>query len=131
MILEIPAGTVVLSPENTPQYENYNPYYHTVDPDVVGTLAGTPAPPEGTTIVRAYQMGPNGISFKYHDATLAANYKAGDAPQGKTIVWAFYDEDAQSWTELETAGYVAAGNVVPNSAACRTGHFTYFALIAK
>ena len=98
---------------------------------MVATEAGTPAPPAGSTIVRVYQMGPNGITFEGHDATVAANYSPDDVPQGKTIVWAFYNEEAQNWVDLETAGYVAGGETVPNSAACRTGHFTYFALIAK
>jgi hypothetical protein len=76
-------------------------------------------------------MGPDDISFKGNDAIIAVNYDADNIPQGKTLVWAFYDEDAGSWTELETAGYVAAGDIIPDSVACRTGHFTYFALIAK
>jgi hypothetical protein len=131
LTVEIPAGTLVLGPDGTPAYQHYSRYFHTVDPDVVATVAGTPPAPSGGKIVRAYQLTPHGLTFKGNSATISTNYKPGDVPQGTTLTWAFYDETAGKWTDLETGGYVAAGTTVPNSAACRTTHFTYFALIAK
>jgi hypothetical protein len=131
MTLEIPAGTIVLNNAGTPEYLNYSPYYHTVNPDVVANVAGTiAAAPQGASIVRVYQLAPNGITFKGGNATVAAKYNPGDV-QGKTLTWAYYDDNAKKWVELETAGYVAAGQTVPNSLACRTANFTTLALIAK
>jgi len=124
LTLDIPRGTIVLNPDGSPAYLNR-------DPDVIGVLAGTPAPPEGAKIVRAYQLTPNGLTFSGKPATLAATYNPADVPAGTAAVWAFYDEAAGKWVDLETAGYVAGGTEVPNSVATQTSHFTYFAIIAK
>jgi hypothetical protein len=126
LTLEIPTGTVVLNPDGTPAYMN-------LDPDVFEILAGTPTPPSGATIVQAYQLLPSGIIFEGNTATLAAKYDPADVPAGKTLVWAFYDETAGKWVELETAGYVAAATGVPavDTTAAKIAHFTYFALIAR
>lgn len=122
--LNIPAGTQVLNSNGTYAYTNPNP-------DLVGTFAGTPAPPAGTTIVRAYQLSPDGIIFNNHMATLAAQYDPEKVPQGSSLIWAYYDDNAGQWVDMDTAGYVAAGVEVPNTLATATAHFTYFAILAK
>jgi hypothetical protein len=122
-ILNIPKGTQVLNRDGSYAYTNPGD-------DIVGTFAGTPAAPSGATIVRAYQLSPNGIVFKNHNATLAAKYNPADVPQGSSLIWAYYDDSAGQWVDMDTAGYVAGGVEVPNTLATTTAHFTYFAILA-
>ncbi len=131
LTFEIPAGTIVLNAAGDPQYKNYSSFYHTDNADIIVELAGTPTAPQGATIVRAYQVTPSGVIFKIHDATITAKYEPGKAPQGKSLVWAFYDEKAQKWVDLETGGVVAGGPGLSNSLSCKTSHLTYFAILAK
>ena len=120
-VLNIPQGTQVLNSDDTFAYTN----------PIVGTFAGTPAAPSGATIVRAYQLSPNGIVFKNHNATLAAKYNPADVPQGSSLIWAYYDDSAGQWINMDTAGYVAGGVEVPDTLATTTAHLTYFAILAK
>jgi len=121
--LEILAGTLVLNFDGTPTYMN-------TDPDMFTIAAGTPPPPPGHEMVVAYEFNPSGITFT-PEATLIIEYPAENMPAGSMGVIAYYDEAAGEWVDLETAGYVAAGEPVPNTLTCHTGHLTYFAVLAK
>jgi len=122
-VLNIPQGTQMLNSDGSYAYTNPGD-------DIVGTFAGTPAAPSGATIVRAYQLSPNGIVFKNHNATLAAKYNPADVPQGSSLIWAYYDDSAGQWINMDTAGYVAGGVEVPDTLATTTAHLTYFAILA-
>jgi hypothetical protein len=124
MVIEIPAGTQLLQADGTPAHVGANP-------DIIGTIAGTPEAPANASIVKAYQLTPNGITFKNNTATIAAKYNPDNAPEGKSLTWAFYDDNTGEWVDLETAGFVAGGETVPNTIATNVSHFTYFAIIAK
>jgi hypothetical protein len=124
MVIQIPEGTQLLKADGTPAQVGANP-------DVIGSVAGTPVAPAGTTIVKAYQMMPNGIVFKNHTATIAANYSKDNAPENASLTWAFYDDSSGQWVDLETAGFVAGGETVPDTVATNISHFTYFAILAK
>jgi len=121
--LFIPAGSLVLNANATPAYLNK-------DPDVSSTTAATPQPPAGYTMVAAYEFLPSGITFS-PDATLIIEYDANKVPADGVPIIAYYDEAADQWTDLETAGYVAAGAEVPNTVQAHTAHLTYFAILAK
>lgn len=44
---------------------------------------------------------------------------------------AYYNEPIGQWVELDTAGYMVAGETVPNTVFTHFDHLTYFALLAK
>lgn len=97
---------------------------------VEGALAGTPAPPEGASIVYAYQFTPSGVTFN-PAAQVVITYNPDDVPEGSVLVIAYYDEALGQWVEVDTAGYVLGGEAVPNALVGDVAHFTYFALLAK
>ncbi len=120
LTLIVPPHTLVLNPDGS------------IAQFISAVLGGTPAPPEGAKIIRDYQLTPNGITFQGNNATLYATYNPGDVPAGASLVWAYYDESAGKWVDMESGGYVAAGGeTVANTLATETSHFTYFAIIAK
>ena len=123
LTLEIPAGTLVLNADGTPAYKND-------DPDILSIRAATPLPPPGQEIVVAYEFLPSGITFS-PEASLIITYEPDKLAEGSLAIIAYYDEEAAEWMPLETAGYVAAGEVVPNTVTSRLAHMTYFAVLAK
>jgi hypothetical protein len=125
VILEIPAGTLVLNADGT------TPTYLNQDYDIVLKEAATPAAPAGYQMIAAYEAFPTGVTFS-PDARFIITYDQEKLPKDSQAVIAYYDEAAGKWEPLETAGYVAAGGIeIPNTAVSRVGHFTYFAVLAK
>jgi len=105
------------------------------------TLAGSPPPPSNAAIaghmynVNAYASRhgsrPSLITIS-PQSMIVLGYDQDKLPDNTTAVLiAYYDEQAGKWVDLETAGYVAGGEEVPNTLTSQVTHFTTFAVLAK
>jgi hypothetical protein len=116
--LRIPAGTRILNADGTPATDFQ-----------ILPAEGITAP-DGYQMVAAYQFLPSGMTFS-PDATLIVNYDPATMPEDSTPVIAYFDDTAGAWVEVETAGYVAGGIVIPNNVISQIGSGHTFAMLAK
>ncbi len=91
-----------------------------------GALIQPPVAPPQNSLVIAWEMGPNGVTFT-PAITLTVNYTESDVPSGTSeadlyIAW----WDGSQWVKLQSTVDTAA-----NTVSAQVSHFTTFALMAK
>jgi hypothetical protein len=95
------------------------------DADVAITnVASPPSPPEGDTIIGAYDFTVNGGSYTFNsNVTLTFTFDPAKIPAGSVPAVEYYDNTTGQWVVVE-------GAVANNTITVTVNHFTTFAVMA-
>jgi len=122
--VHISAGTKVLDSDGNPISQILVSLLY---PLSEGSSSGPPpAPPDGYSLISAFDFTPEGTQFIGSGIQITLNYDPASIAEGSTPVIAFFNEGTGSWEFI--SGVPGPGD---NQVTFTTNHFTIYAILVK